>query len=223
MTARGWWRWHDYSRRSVAKDIEEFPGWGVLLGFIDVCESELEKSFISTLFLAGSRVSEALQLRGSNFEVLEEDGLIICRNVFLLKRYRKRGVNPDGSWVTEPLETYRRPFPILLAEPLSPYLLDRLRETGDGLLFPSPRRRGKPLTRAWAYKLSGRLQDKTGVPCWPHAFRSWRASQLVQDYGFEVLDLLDYFQWVKSDQATVYARKGWRGLAGKMRPLPVYV
>jgi len=214
---RGWWATHDYKRRGVARDIEEFPGWPTLLELTEACETRLERAFIATLFLTGSRVSEALQLRGTNFEPLEEEGLIICRNAPLLKRYRKLGVNPDGGWVTEAVETYRRPFPILLAEPLTPYLLERLMEAGAGLLFPSPRRPRKPYSRAWAYKLAGRLQDRTGVECWPHSFRAWRASQLVQDYGFEVLDLLDYFGWAKHDQAVTYARRGWRGLAGKMR------
>jgi len=223
VTQRGWWRWHDYSRRAVSKDVEEFPGWGVLMELVDACETPLEKSFIATLFLTGSRVSEALQLQAHHFDVAEEEGLIICRNVPLLKRYKKRGVTLDGGWVTEPLETYRRPFPILLAEPLTLILVAWLEKVRSGYLFPSPRRPGKPLTRAWAYKLSGRLQDRTGVPCWPHAFRSWRASQLVQDYGFELLDLIDFFTWEKLDTALGYTRRGPWGLAKKMRPLPQYL
>jgi len=223
VTQRGWWGWHDYSRRAVSKDVEEFPGWGVLMELADACETSLERAFIAALFLTGSRVSEALQLRGSSFEVLEEDGLIICRGVTLLKRYHKLEELPDGSSVTGPLETNRRPFPILLAEPLTLILVAWLEKVRSGYLFPSPRRPGKPLTRAWAYKLSGRLQDRTGVPCWPHAFRSWRASQLVQDYGFEVLDLIDFFTWEKLDTALGYTRRGPWGLAKKMRPLPQYL
>lgn len=41
----------------------------------------------------------------------------------------------------------------------------------------------------------------------------------AQDYGFEVIDFLDYIGWTKSDTALVYARCGWRGLASKMRPI----
>lgn len=215
----GWWRDHPYERRAVAKDIEEFPGWPTLMELAEACESKLEKSFIATLFLTGSRVSEALQLRGSNFEVIEEDGLIICRGAPLLKRYKKVEELPDGSWITESQDVTRRPFPLIVQEPLVPYLQERLKEAGEGLMFPSPRRPGKPLSRAWGYKLCSRLQDKTGVECWPHAFRSWRASQLVDDYSFEVLDLLDFFGWVKHDQAVGYARRGWRGLAARMRPV----
>lgn len=54
---------------------------------------------------------------------------------------------------------------------------------------------------------------------WPHWFRAQRASQLVADYGFEVMDLVDFFRWEKSDVALTYARRGWRGLASKMRPV----
>ena len=216
---RGWWVKHNYERRSVFRDIEEFCGWPTLMQLVEACETPLERAFIATLFLTGSRVSEALQLEGRHFEGVPEEGLIIVRGAPLLKRFKKISEDPDGSWETEAVEAYRRPFPILTAEPLAPYLMERLGQTRGGYLFPSPRRPGKPLSRFWAYKLAGRLQEATGVECWPHAFRSWRASQLVSDYDFEVLDLLDFFGWVKHDQAVGYARRGWRGLASRMRPV----
>ena len=216
---RGWWRDHPYERRSVVKHVEEFVGWGVLQEFVDACESDLEKAFIATLFLSGSRVSEALQLQAHHFDVVEEEGLVIVRGAPLLKRYKKVEKRPDGTWITESQDVTRRPFPLIAQEPLMPYLLDRLKQVRSGYLFPSPRRPGRPLSRAWAFKLARRMEDASNIPCWPHAFRSWRASQLVSDYGFEVLDLLDFFGWAKHDQAVTYARRGWRGLAGKMRPV----
>jgi len=36
----------------------------------------------------------------------------------------------------------------------------------------------------------------------PDWFRSQRSSQLVQDYGFEIIDLVDFFGWRKSDMTT---------------------
>ena len=186
---------------------------------MESCETELEKSFIATLFLSGGRVSEVLQLQAHHFDIVEEEGLVIVRGAPLLKRYKKVEERPDGSWETLPVDATRRPFPIVVQEPLAPYLLDRLNQVRSGYLFPSPRRPGRPLSRAWAFKLARRLEDASGTPCWPHAFRSWRASQLVSDYGFEVLDLLDFFGWAKHDQAVTYARRGWRGLAARMRPV----
>ena len=119
------------------------------------------------------------------------------------------------------MEATRRPFPILTAEPLTPYLLSWLEKT-HGYLFPSPRRPGKPLSRAWAYKVVTRVGERAGLSVWPHWFRAQRASQLVADYSFELLDLLDFFSWDKIDTALTYTRRGPWGLAKKMRPLPMY-
>jgi len=56
-----------------------------------------------------------------------------------------------------------------------------------------------------------------------HWFRAQRASQLVFDYNFELLDLLDFFSWEKHETALKYARMGWKGLANKMRVKTKYV
>lgn len=219
---RGWWRDHDYTRRSVLKDVEEFPGWGALTQLVEACETPLERAFIATLFETGARVSETLQLEAHHFEVDREEGVVVVRGMPRLKAFKKVSELLGGGWITEPVEAVRRSFPILLAEPLAPIMAEWV-EQAEGLLFPSPRRPGKPLSRAWAYKLAGRLEEATGIPCWPHAFRSWRASQLVQDYNLQVLDLVDYFTWAKADVALHYSRRGWAGLLDRMKPLPRYV
>ena len=221
MTARGWWATHDYERRSVFRDVEEFPGWGTLMELIEACETPLERAFVATLFETGGRVSEALQLEAHHFEINGEAGVVVVRGMPRLKVFRKVGELHGGGWETLPVDATRRSFPVLLAEPLAPIMVEWV-ERAEGLLFPSPRRPGKPLSRAWAYKLAGRLEEATHVPCWPHAFRSWRASQLVQDYNFQVLDLVDYFSWQKPDQALTYSRRGWSGLLDRMRPLSRY-
>ena len=223
MTQRGWWATHDYERRAVVRDIEEFPGWGALTQLVEACETPLERGFIAALFETGGRVSEVLQLEAHHFEIDREAGVVVVRNMPRLKVFKKVGELTDGRWETESIDAVRRPFPILLAEPISPILVAWLEQAGSGYLFPSPRRPGKPLSRAWAYKLSGRLQDETGVECWPHAFRSWRASQLVADYNLQILDLVDFFSWDKADMALHYSRRGWAGLLDRMRPLTVYV
>ena len=218
----GWWATHDYERRAVSRDVEEFVGWGTLLRIVEACETPLEKAFIATLFSTGARVSECLQLTRDMFEEIPEEGLIICRGAPLLKRYKKVEELPGGGWETETVEAYRRPFPLILQEPLMPLVADWIKEA-HGYLFPSPRRPGKPLSRAWAFKVCGRLQAATGIDIWPHWFRSQRASQLVSDYQFELLDLLDFFSWDKVDTAITYTRRGPWGLARKMRPLPQYL
>lgn len=38
-----------------------------------------------------------------------------------------------------------------------------------------------------------------------------RASQLVEDYGFEVLDLVDIIECEKQETPLAYSRSGWKG------------
>ena len=222
MMKMGYWATHEYSRHSVADDVEEFCGWQRLIEIVSRGGSQRNNSFLATLFLSGGRVSEVLQLSDDMFDHRPEENVVIVRGMTMLKRFRKidEKVDEDGKlrWVTEPIISYRRPFPILLQEPLTPIML-RWVESSNGLLFPSPYRDG-PLSRSWAYKLVRRVGEDLGMEhLRPHWFRSQRACQLVSDYGFEVLDLVDFFRWRKSDTALTYARRGWRGLVSKMKPI----
>lgn len=231
-----------YYRLSVSEHVETFCGWDALKQLIEYAGSTRNKAFLTALFLTGGRVSEVLNLTRENFDVRLDEGLIIVRGMKLLKRYKKltEKVDADGKrrWITEKVAKTRKPFPILLREPLTPILLEYLKQQ-SGLLFPSPYKTGKPLSRFWAYKLirkidreipetlkanlglnkpfivEGRkVSDKLHL--WLHWFRSQRACQLVNDYGFEVVDLIDYFTWEKYETALDYAKRGWRGLASKM-------
>jgi len=240
----GYWLNHDYYRLSVKDYVEEFCGWTALKQLIvDYATQGRDQAFLTTLFLTGGRVSEVLALQKTNFEVREPEGLILVRNMPLLKRYKKLSKDEEGKWITQKLVKTRKPFPIRLAEPLTPILLEWL-EKNEGLLFPSPYKIGFPLSRHWAYhlirvldsQLPRDLKEELGLNkkfiktvegkqveiadvlhLWLHWFRSQRASQLVSDYGYEVIDLIDYFSWLRYDTALTYARKGWRGLAAKMQ------
>ena len=244
------WKTHKLYRQNVEFLVEEFCSWKSLLALLDHVYSERDKAFIATLFLTGGRISEVLQLRKENFEVRKEEGVILVRNMPLLKRYRKLGtkIYEDGhkGWETEKLNMTRKTFPIKIGEPLVPILIDWLNKS-EGLLFPSSdkRRKGKPLTRFWAYNTIIRL-DRTlpetlkidlglnkpfiknnvkvsdRLHLWLHYFRSQRASQLVTDYGFEILDLINYFSWESFETAGHYAHKGWRGLSSKMESRSTY-
>jgi hypothetical protein len=108
------------------------------------------------------------------------------------------------------------------------------------LLFPSPYKVGESLSRHWAYKLVRNVDRKIpeglrenlglNIPfivdgkqiddkihLWLHWFRSQRASQLVRDYHYEIIDLLKYFAWTKYETALRYAQKGWMDLTVKMQ------
>ncbi|MEM3581692.1 MAG: hypothetical protein QXH40_03825 [Candidatus Bathyarchaeia archaeon] len=244
LSKAGFWHLKPYHRLSVAEFVEEWVGWKPLVELVELMPETwiLERGFIAALFLTGGRVSEVLALKAENFEVRKTEGLIIVRGMPLYKRYRKIAEQPAvgrRKWITERLEKTRKPFPIPLNEPLVPYLLQLLEATREGLLFPSPRKAGKPLSRFWAYKLIRSLDaavpdglrhrlglDKAFVKdgkriadrlhLWLHWFRAQRASQLVADYGFGLHDLLDFFSWEHLGTALTYSRKGWKGLAVKM-------
>jgi len=239
----GYWSHHDYHRLNVKDFVEEFCTWKPLKELISYASLGRDQAFVSVLFLTGGRVSEVLALKRENFEVRQAEGLAIVRNMKLLKRYKKLSeiLDAEGNkrWITELVEAKRKPFPIMLREPLTPFLIEWLGQT-EGLLFRSPYKLGFPLSRFWAYNLvrqidkeipltlrrdlglnkpfikdGKRISDRLHL--WLHWFRSQRASQLVSDYGYEVIDLIDFFSWERYDTALTYARKGWRGLASKMQ------
>jgi hypothetical protein len=248
----GYWSTHKLHKMNVKDLVEEFCGWTALKELMATIFDERLRAFLAALFLTGGRVSEVLSLTRGNFEVRKTDGVILARNMKLLKRYKKLSeiTKEDGSkrWETERLDKTRKTFPILLNEPFVPILIE-WREKRKGLLFPSPSRRDEdknalPLTRFWAYnnirKIDSHLPQelrislglnrplmaseegksvkvKDQLNLWLHWFRSQRASQLVSDYGYEVIDLVDYFSWESYDTALRYARQGWRGLASKMQ------
>jgi len=238
----GYWSFNVYHRLNVKDYVEDFCGWKALKELTSYGGSERNQAFISTLFLTGGRVSEVLALTSQNFEVRQPQGIIIVRGMKLLKRYKKLSETVDSEgrkhWITKSLSKTRKSFPILIREPLTPILLEWL-EQNESLLFPSPYKLRKPLSRSWAYKLIRRLdkripeslREQLGlnqpfivegkkisdtIHLWLHYFRSERASQLVSDYGYEVIDLVDFFSWEKPETALRYAKKGWRGLAAKM-------
>jgi len=239
----GYWSFNKYYRLNVKDFIEEFCGWQPLKDLVGYASPDRDQGFIVALFLTGGRVSEVLALTRQNLEIRQAEGLIIVRNMNLLKRYKKLSESVDAQgkrrWVTERVEKKRKPFPIMMREPLTPILIEWLNKT-QGLLFPSPYKLGFPLSRFWAYKLirnldnqiSSELREDLGLNkpfvkdgkkisdrlhLWLHWFRSQRASQLVNDYGYEVIDLIDYFSWERYDTALTYARRGWKGLASKMQ------
>jgi len=207
---RGYWADHPYERRSVREHVDSFIGWPELMRIVEAPRKMRDRAFLSALFETGGRVSEVLSLRRDNFELRENEGVILVRRMPLLKRYRR--IAPG---VTLRVKAYRRTFPIPLTEPPATILKDWIKAS-QNLLFPSPYRLGRPLTRVWAYKLIAQVAEKTGVPCWPHWFRAQRACQLVEEYGFEVIDLIDFFGWKETETALEYARRGWRGLFSKM-------
>jgi Phage integrase family. len=246
-----YWATHQLYRMSVRDFIEEFCGWDAIKELVThKWNTSRERALIVALFLTGGRATEVLNLTKEMFKIKQlEDGrqYLYVEGMMLEKRYRKLGQKYVGDddknhFETEKIIAVRKPFAIMLDEPLAPMLLNWIEQCEGGLLFPSPynKKHGKPLTRFWAYKyirslyerVPDSLKEALGMKhpfvingekiddelhLWLHWFRSQRASQLVRDYNFDLPELMSYFSWLEVKTALRYLRKGSRELASKMK------
>jgi hypothetical protein len=215
--------------------IDRFCGWNALDELLKHCPGIYEEVF-AFQFKTGGRVTEVLQLNVENFTIDKPQECLVVSDMALEKRYKK----DKATGKTFKVHAYRKPFPILLGERLTPEMQSFLLGK-EGLLFPSPYKGSKkPLTRVRVYQvirevsdnlppklfrelgLNRPFLDEHGQPIadqihlWNHWFRSQRASQLKTDYGFNEGDLMEWFQWLDFKTATHYAHIGYSGLASKM-------
>ena len=192
------------TKRSV-EDVESFCGWDYLLKLVEKCKRERDRALISALFETGGRVSEVLKLKKDNFVVQEP--YVVVKAMPVIKRYRKieEYIDKDGRkrWKTENKKATRT-FPIHLKEPLCPLLLEHIEKTEANMLFD--------IGRFQVYRIIRDLDDNI----FPHWFRAQRASQLALEYGFDIHDLIDFFNWKYIQTAAHYSHMGWKGLANKM-------
>jgi integrase len=158
-----------YHRLNVYDYIFEFAGWEPLTELIKYAGSPRNELYLLSLIKSGGRASECLALDKENFSVITKKKYILVQNMRLEKRWMKVKGN-DGTSYRQHLEAIRKPFPILLKEPLSQELLDHLEAVKDGPigelspLFKSPYKSHKPLTRDWGYKLIRRINDELPRP-----------------------------------------------------------
>jgi site-specific recombinase XerD len=193
------------AKRSV-EVVESFCGWDFLLKLLPKCKQERDRALISALFETGGRVSEVLQLKKDNFVVQEP--YVVVKAMPVLKRYSKVGEFVDRKgrkrWRTSEKKSYRT-FPIHMKEPLCLSLLEYIEERRTEKLFD--------IGRFQVYRVVRSLDNDI----FPHWFRAQRASQLALEYGFDMHDLIDFFNWKSLQTATHYSHMGWKGLANKMR------
>jgi len=233
VTATGYWAVHPYERRSVDQDVEEFVGWETLLGMVEeagrtryrpspVWPAEAaedyqdrlrrrDQALIATLFLTGGRVSEVVELEASNFRVGSR--FIVVRGMRVLKRYRRVAAYMEGGrkrYRTEPVFETRGRFSFPTGEPLVPHLVSWLEEVGEGPLFPSPAKTRSHLSRVRAYQVVTTIGRRVGVEIWPHWFRAQRASQLAEEYGFQLHRLMEWFSWKRVETALKYSKLSTR-------------
>ena len=217
--------------------VLEFCGWEPIEELIKYAKTPRNELYLTCLIKTGGRAGEVLNLLAENFKEKKRNKALFVERMKLEKRWKKM---PDGT--RQHIEAIRKPFPILLAEPLTDLLIEQLRNAGEGPLFVSPYKAHKPLTVSWGYKSIRRINDEipktlfnslglntpfydsvTGeklsetIHLWQHWFRSERASQLRSEYDFSEADLMEFFGWLDYKTALHYSKMGASNLAKKMR------
>lgn len=209
----GHWATHKYKRHSVERDVEEFVGWGPLQKMTSLARQR-DAAFAAFAFQTGGRVSEVRMLQRNNF-ILKNPKVILVTKMRVLKRFHREFDSATKKKRVVLDEVYRKTFPIRRDEELVKIMLEWL-EQQDDWLFPTNRGTDPYLGRTMAYNIARRLGNSVGMWVYPHWFRAQRASQLRLEYGFDTIDLMEYFAWEDVKTATRYAKMGWRGLAEKM-------
>lgn len=208
MTVKvGYWKFHKYKRHSVERDVEEFVGWPLLNEMVEKARAR-DAAFIATAFETGGRVTEVRMLNRENFD-LENPKVILVRNMRVIKRFHRE----HGKVVKD--IAYRKTFPIRRDELLAKIMVAWV-ERHSEWLFPTNRGDEVYLGRTMSYNIARRIGSSIGQWIYPHWFRAQRASQLRFEYGFDVMDLMEFFAWKHFPTAIRYAKMGWRGLAEKM-------
>jgi len=113
----------------------------------------------------------------------------------------------------------RQPFPIMKSDPLYPIMEQYVKHSHSELLFPSSKlRKNKTrfMTTTNAWIILNRIQKITGIQIWNHWFRSQRASQLKNEYGFDSDDRMDWFNWLSDPTAALYPKTSALEMATKM-------
>lgn len=161
--------------------VPRFCGWPELVKYYKKCSNPEVAGLFATLFETGCRISEALQLRRDMFRV--EDEWITVYRVPVLK---KKQDAPIG-------DRYRN-IPIHKAEPLARYMMQYVESLERELLFTK--------TRQWAWYNIVSVDQRW----WCHRIRSERATQLHVEYGYEVPELMKFFNWSEAKEALEYVK-----------------
>jgi len=140
---------------------------------------------------------------------------------------KKRWKRDEKTGETVKLKDFRT-FPIRRDEPLTRYMeewvtgcsIDPPYGVSRNTAFLTIRRIGERLGRE---PIPNTLKKDKTRPLYsselaPHILRVERASQLAEDYGFDVFSLNQFFGWKpkRSSMAEKYASMGWKRLARAM-------
>jgi integrase len=192
-----WWDDHKYIKRSVENNFDSWCGIDRLLSIINRL-GETTKSLFCVTYETGGRAMEVLSLRPEQFKVDKKQGIVTVQRM-MVEKLRK---SKDKT----------RTFPILLSSPLIEPILDVVNNTKIGEpLFP--------YGYAWMYKRIRNIEKEEGDthgPWWCHRIRAEKASSLVVEHNFGVIELMDYFGWKRVDTPRFYAKLSPQDLINKI-------
>jgi integrase len=180
-----------YSRRTT-KRIPDYPDPTKLLRMLQenqgwdysplrVMPGELEifrirdRALVTLLYLGMLRVTEALQLRRSQFEIKE--GMVSIHNVQLVKR---KVTNPEWrELINLPLHGPRAPF--------TGFVIEHLKTVSDPEAFVFSGYNGRHLGRRRAHQIVTTLTGQ-----FSHAFRAFGEDYMAHQPGVLLIDLAAY-------------------------------
>ena len=171
--------------------VPRFCGWPQLQEFYEACPTEEVRALFAVLFETGCRVSEALKLRGDMFVEDDDKWLTVYRAPVLKKKEYA------------PLADRFRNIPLLRTEPLVEPMMKYV-EAHPGQLFKH--------SRVWVWRNIVAVDDRW----WCHRIRSERATHLHTEYGYEVPELMKFFNWSEPKEALEYVRLGIGDLKAKV-------
>lgn len=217
----GYWKDHEYFRRSVIKDIKGFVGWKELKQLSKKLKNNRDKALLYATYTTGGRISEVVQLKPENFN--SQKNTVIINDMPLQKKYKKTGswiesveTKPDneldrlyienketGMWErkrynTQKIDAIRNPFAFPINEPFVEDLLSWV-DKSDRYLFPGYK---DHIKKHRAYM----ILCKTGY--YPHWYRAQRACCLASFYGFTLEKIMDWLSWDELTTARRYAKFG---------------
>jgi len=169
--------------RSVFDEVYKFCGWNKLHDLLEDCPTNETRLIVLTLFKTGARISECLTIERRQVD-LEGEWV----NIHMLPVLKYKTKNKVFRDVVFPID-----------EPLTDVWFSLM--PGDGKFFRYKYDK--------YYKDICRLQVPEGQkrgPWFPHAFRSLRARQLMEEYGFGVTHLQKFFRMASTDTPVEYVK-----------------
>jgi integrase len=181
----------------VEKNFLNFVGWGPLISMANNLDP-ITRSLVSTTFETGGRATEVLSLKPEQFDIQKDKDIVMIQRMIVKKRRDK---------------IRDRTFPILLSDPLTHYMLERVEQT-------EPRQCLFPYGYDWMYKKIRDIEKPRNMkhgPWWIHRFRAERATQLVLTNNFGVIELMRWFGWKRPDMPSFYVGLSPQDLVNKIR------